>query len=204
MALGILPAERLLNHLQLEVSQMQLHTRILAVASMTALIATFGAAHPTAALAQGAAPRLDDPTIIAIFDAANSYDMQTGALAFSKGHSRAVRDFGRMLVRDHRSVRTQGRELAKALKVTPTPPRDFALAVAHVAAMKSLRSVRGKAFDRAFLQHEVDYHNAVIDAVTKTLLPAIQNARLKDLVTKVAPAFVAHRDRAQHLLDELK
>jgi putative membrane protein len=44
----------------------------------------------------------------------------------------------------------------------------------------------------------------VIDAMTKTLLPAIQNAQLKDLVTKVAPAFVAHRDRAQSLLDHLK
>jgi putative membrane protein len=67
-----------------------------------------------------------------------------------------------------------------------------------------LRALNGQAFDRAFLQHEVDFHNAVIDAVTSTLLPAIQNAQVKDLVTKVAPAFVAHRDRAQSLLNELK
>jgi putative membrane protein len=68
--------------------------------------------------------------------------------------------------------------------------------------MRSLRNARGRAFDRAFLQHEVDFHNAVIDAVTNTLLPAIQNAQVKDLVTKVAPAFVAHRDKAQSLLKE--
>ena len=116
----------------------------------------------------------------------------------------AVRDFGRMLVRDHQNVRAQGRELAKSLNVTPTLPRDFALAKAHVAAMRSLRAARGKAFDRAFLQHEVDFHNAVIDAISKTLLPAIQNVRVKDLVTKVAPAFGAHRDRAQMLLDGLR
>ena len=70
--------------------------------------------------------------------------------------------------------------------------------------MTQLSSLSGAAFDRAFLQHEVGFHNAVIDAVTKTLLPAIQNAQLKDLVTKIAPAFVAHRDRAQMLLDHLK
>jgi putative membrane protein len=70
--------------------------------------------------------------------------------------------------------------------------------------MRSLRGLKGRAFDRAFLKHEIDYHNAVIDAVTNTLLPAIQNAQLKDLVTKVAPAFVAHRDRAQNLLDKQK
>jgi len=183
---------------------MQLHTRVLTAASVATLIAVLGSARPTTAFAQGSAPKLDDPTIVAIFDAANTYDMQTGALAVSKGHSRAVRDFGKMLVRDHRSVRAQGRQLAKSLKVTPTPPKDFALAKAHIAAMKSLRAAKGKAFDRAFLQHEVDFHNAVIDAVTNTLLPAIQNAQVKDLVTKVAPAFVAHRDRAQSLLDGLK
>jgi putative membrane protein len=183
---------------------MHLPTRILAAVSVLAVVAVAGPAHPYTVLAQGTAAKLDDPTIVAIVDAANTYDMETGSLAVRKGHSKAVRDFGAMLVRDHRNVRVQDRALAKSLKVTPTPPRDFALARAHVAAMKSLRAAKGKAFDRAFLQHEVDFHNAVIDAVTNTLLPAIQNAQLKDLVTKVAPAFVAHRDRAQSLLNGLK
>jgi putative membrane protein len=153
-------------------------------------------------VAAQASAKLDDPTIVAIFDAANTYDIETGSLAVKKGNTQAVRDFGKMLVRDHRNVRTQGRDLAKSLKVTPTRPKDFALAKAHVKAMRSLKKERGKAFDRAFLQHEVDFHNAVIDAVTTALLPAIQNAQLKDLVTKVAPAFVAHRDAAQKLLNQ--
>jgi len=89
-------------------------------------------------------------------------------------------------------------------KVTPTPARDFPLAKAHVAAIRNLRGLHGSAFDRAFLKHEVDFHNAVIDAVTNTLLPATQNAQVKDLETKVAPAFVAHRDLAQRLLNEQK
>lgn len=152
--------------------------------------------------AQTVKPKLDDPTIVAIFDAANTYDIETGSLAASKGRSKAVRDFGAMIARDHRSVRQQGRDLAKSLGVTPTPPKDFALAKTHVEAMKSLRHLKGKAFDRAFLQHEVDFHNAVLDAVTNTLMPALQNAQVKDLVTKVAPAFVAHRDAAQNLLNK--
>jgi putative membrane protein len=148
--------------------------------------------------------KLDDPTIVAIFDAANTYDIETGQLAAKRSRNAEIREFGSMLVRDHRAVRSQGRDLAKSLGVKPTPPKNFALANAHVAAVRKLRGLRGRAFDRAFLQHEVDFHNAVIDAVTKTLLPAIQNAQVKDLVTKVAPAFVAHRDKAQSLLDGLK
>jgi putative membrane protein len=183
---------------------MQLQTRILAAAAMVAFVSGFGLVRPTVTYAQEAASKLDDATIVAIFDAANTYDMETGSLAVSKGQSRTVRDFGGMLLRDHRNVRTQGRELAKSLHVTPTPPKDFALANAHIAAMRSLRAAKGKKFDHAFLQHEVDFHNAVIDAVTKTLLPATQNAQLKDLETKIAPAFVGHRDRAQSLLEGMK
>jgi len=183
---------------------MQLQTRILTAAAIVTLMSGFGLVCPATTYAQAAASKLDDPTIVAIFDAANTYDMETGSLAVRKGHSRAVRDFGAMLVRDHRNVRAQGRDLAKSLHVTPTPPKDFALAKAHVSAMRSLRAAKGKKFDRAFLQHEIDYHNTVIDAITKTLLPATQNAQVKDLETKVAPAFVAHRDRAQSLLDGMK
>jgi putative membrane protein len=183
---------------------MHLHSRALNTASIAVAIACLAATRPTTTFAQATTAKLDDPTIVAIFDAANTYDIETGSIAVTKGHSKAVRDFGAMLVRDHRNVRTQGRNLATSLKVTPTPPRDFALAKAHAAAMASLRSAHGQDFDRVFLQQEIDFHNAVIDAVTTTLLPAIQNAQLKDLVTKVAPAFVAHRDRAQSLLNEIK
>jgi putative membrane protein len=72
----------------------------------------------------------------------------------------------------------------------------------HAAAVKKLNSLSGKDFDKAFLQHEVDFHKAVIDAVTTTLLPALQNQEVKDLVTKVAPAFTAHMQAAQSLLNK--
>src|SRR3954470_12698837 len=175
---------------------------ILTLGALALLAGSLAAPAPSSA--QAAAPKLDDPTIVAIFDAANTYDVETGSLAVKKGSTKEIRDFGAMLVRDHSNVRQQGRDLAKSLGVTPTPPQDFALAKAHADAMKSLGGLNGKAFDRAFLQQEVDFHNAVIDAVTKTLLPAIQNAQVKDLVTKVAPAFVAHRDAAQNLLNKQK
>lgn len=147
---------------------------------------------------------LDDPTIVAIFDVANTYDIETGSTAARKARSKEVREFGRMLARDHEAVRKQGRDLAKRLGVTPTPPKENPLAADHAHATKELRTMKGAAFDREFLEHEVAYHNMVIDAVQKTLMPAIQNADLKALVEKVAPAFVAHRDKAKQLLDTMK
>lgn len=148
--------------------------------------------------------KLDDPTIVAIFDAANTWDIATAGLGAKKGTTKEIRDLGKQFVRDHTAVRQQGRDLAKKLHVTPTPPKDFAMAKDHAAAMKKLNGLKGKAFDRAFLEHEVAYHKAVIDAMNTTLLPALKNQEVKDLVTKVAPAFKAHQDAAQNLLDKQK
>jgi putative membrane protein len=148
-------------------------------------------------------PALDDATIVAIFDAANTADIETGLLAAQRGHSKEVRAFGEMLARDHQQVRQIGRDLAAKLGVTPTPPKDDAAAKAHAQAMASLRGKSGADFDRAFLQHEAAFHKAVIDAVKSTLLPAIQNDELRALVVKVAPAFEAHMLAAQGLERQL-
>ena len=169
-----------------------------------ALLVAAAAASPHIRAAQVRAATLDDATIVAIFDAANTWDIETGKLAEQKGTTKDVREFGAMLVHDHTMVRQQGRDLAKKLGVTPTPPKDFALAKDHADAMKRLRAAKGEEFDRAFLENEVQFHKAVIDAVNQTLMPAIQNQQLKDLVTRVAPAFQAHMQAAQQKLDALK
>jgi putative membrane protein len=146
---------------------------------------------------------LDDPTIVAIFDAANTWDIECSTIAEKKATTKDIRELATMFVHDHSAVRQQGRDLAKKLNVTPTPPKDFALAASHADAMKKLNATSGKDFDRAYLENEVAYHKAVIDAINGTLMPATQNAEVKDLETKVAPAFEAHMMAAQRLLDGL-
>ena len=151
---------------------------------------TLPAAAPAA---RAQASGLDDPTIVAIFDAANTWDIETSQLAIKKSHNAEVRRFATMMVNDHGAARQLGRDLAHKLNVTPTPPgKDFALAKDHVSTMKTLRAAKGKAFDQAYIDHEVSYHQAVIDAVTTQLLPATKNTELRALEVKVAPNFQAH------------
>jgi putative membrane protein len=149
--------------------------------------------------AQAPAPVLDDPTIVAIFDNANTADIETGKLAAERGQSDEVRQFGAMLARDHEMVRQQGRDLAKKLGVTPTAPAGDHSARDQATLLRRLKALRGAEFDRAFLEHEVDFHRDVIAAIETTLLPAIRNGDLKALVVKVAPAFQAHMEMAQNL-----
>lgn len=188
-------------------------TAVLAASISLAIVATAAARrsdpapmpadHAMSAPAATPAASLDDATIVAIFDAANTADMETGALAAKRGQSKEVREFGAMLADVHRLVRQQGRDLATKLSVAPTPPADDASARAHAQAMASLRAASDAEFDRAFLRHEVAFHKAVIDAVTTTLLPAIDNAELRKLVTDVAPAFQAHMLAAAKMEQQL-
>lgn len=167
--------------------------------TLARLIGAILLAGPVGAPAPVVAQKLDDATIVAIFDAANTADVETAGLAAKHSQNREVRELGAMFVRDHGTVRQQGRDLAKKLGVTPTPPASDQSAKDHAAAMAALSAKKGVDFDRAFLAHEVAYHAAVIDAVTKTLLPAIGNAELKAFVVKIAPAFQAHLLAAQNL-----
>jgi putative membrane protein len=159
----------------------------------------FGGTLSTLGAQQDKVPALDDATIVAIFDNANTFDIATGKLAAQQGQSTEVREFGAMLARDHAMARQQGRDLAQKLGVTPTPPAGDHSAQDQAATLHRLSALKGAAFDRAFLQHESTFHSDVIAAIKSTLLPAIQNEELKALVVKVAPAFQAHLDMAENL-----
>jgi putative membrane protein len=146
---------------------------------------------------------LDDPTIVAIFDAANTYDIEAAQLALQKSHTESVRKLAQQFAVDHKNLRQQGRDLAKKLGVKPTPPAQSDLAKEHAEAMRMLRGKSGGDFDRAYAEHEVKFHETVIDAVTGTLLPAISNAELKAFVQKTAPAFQGHLAMAKQLVSQL-
>jgi putative membrane protein len=139
-----------------------------------------------------AAGALDDATILAIFDQANTADIVTGRLGAKYGASEEVRALGKMVATDHVAVQQMGRDLAKKLKLMPTPP-DNDTSVADCALVVALlRSKTGADFDKAYLQYEVTFHQSVVDAVKGTLLPAIKNDELRNLMNTVLPGFEHH------------
>jgi putative membrane protein len=148
--------------------------------------------------------QLDDASVVAIFDAANTFDIEAGQLARKRSSDKATLALARHFIRDHKAVRKQGRDLAAKLGVSPTPPADFALARDHAAAMADLKSKSGAEFDRAYAAHEVAFHQAVIDALNSTLIPAIETPELKAFVQKGAPAFQGHLASAQALARKLE
>jgi putative membrane protein len=173
-----------------------------AVLSSIAIVAA-AATHASARGEIPAVPQLDDAAIVAIFDLANTADIESGTLGAQRAQNKEVRDYGTMLAQVHTEVRQKGRDLAKKLGVTPALPADNTMGKDHAAAMARLGKLSGAEFDRAFLAHEEAFHKAVLDAVKGTLLPAIKNQELKHFVASLGPAFEAHRVMAEHLAQKL-
>jgi putative membrane protein len=152
----------------------------------------------TAAWAQGAGPT--DPQIAAIVVTANQVDVDAGNLALKHAQSRQVKEFAQLMVTDHSGVNKSAAELVQRLHVTPEQsPTSESLRSGGNANLAALQKVSGAAFDKNYIDHEVAYHQAVLDAIDKTLIPGARNADLKALLVKVRPAFVAHLEMAKQI-----
>ncbi len=160
----------------------------------------------TSAMSAGApaAGTWTDANIVALLDEANAGDSTAGAVAATKGTAAAVRDFGKRMMRDHHQLRAQGEALAKKLKITPAAPSDDPVTPAGQKEMDTLNSTaKGKDFDRAYIDAEVDIHKAVLDIATKAASQT-QTAELKNLIQKAAPVIKGHLDRVESIQKTLK
>jgi putative membrane protein len=164
-------------------------------------LASLVLAAPALVLAQGGPT---DPQIAAIVVTANQVDVDAGKLAKGKTHSKEVKAFAQQMITDHTAVNQQAGALVKKLGVKPeSNPTSQSLKKGGDENMAALKKLKGKEFDKAYVAHEVAYHQQVLDAIDKVLIPSAQNAELKALIEKVRPAIASHLEHAKHLQMEL-
>src|SRR5512138_3276579 len=119
------------------------------------------------------AQSINDAQIAAIVVTANQVDIDAGQLAESKGSNAEVKAFGKQMVTDHSGVNKQAKDLVTKLGVKPEDnPTAESLKKEGEENLKNLRQLKGSAFDKAYADHEVAYHQQVIDALDKTLIPS--------------------------------
>jgi len=131
---------------------------------------------------------------------ANQVDIDAGTVAEERGKSAEVKQFGRQMVAAHTGVNKQAVELVTRLKVTPQDnATSQSLKAGGDANVAHLKTLNGDQFDREYVDHEVAYHQQVLDAIDKTLIPGAKNADLKALLVAVRPAIAAHLEHAKML-----
>jgi putative membrane protein len=167
---------------------------LLPLALSTALHAQASAPAP----APAPVPDLSDPEVAHVAVTANSIDVELARFAQTRTHNAEVRQFASTMITDHTAVNAQAAELAGRLGVTPADNAVSQSLVSGAAqARTGLEPLRGAAFDRAYIDREVAYHQAVLDALDGLLIPTSSNADLRQLLVDVRPAIAAHLDHAK-------
>ena len=146
-----------------------------------------------------------DPQIADIAYTAGQIDIEQAIDALKRTHTKAVRAYAEEMIRDHLAVNNKVLALLDKLKVTPED-NDTSKTMYREASLKreELRALSGTAFDKAYADNEVAYHEAVNGALESTLIPAAQNAQLKSLLETGLKLFKEHQKHAEKLVDELK
>ena|SRR5665213_2268093 len=171
------------------------------LAKLTTAIAAF-CLISGAALAQA---KLTDPQIAHIAYTAGQLDIQAAKQALAKSKNKDVRAFADDMVRDHTAVNKQALALVKKLKVTPEDnSTSQALTKQATAKRAELAKLKGKAFDKAYVDNEVAYHKAVDSALETQLIPSASNAELKSLLETGLKIFQGHEQHAEHVAADLK
>ena len=141
-----------------------------------------------------------DPQIANIVVTANQVDIDAGKLAVGKSHRKDVREFAQRVITDHSGVNKSAVDLVTKLHVVPEDNHiSEHLKMDGDQNLATLKTLRGNAFDKAYVDHEVEYHQHVLDAINQVLIPNASNAELKALLVQVEPAFVAHLEHAKRI-----
>lgn len=170
--------------------------RPIALVAASALVAAFSTV--SAEAQEAAAP--NDAQIAQIVLTANTVDVDAGKLAVKKTDKAEVKAFAETMIRDHSAVNEKVTALAKKLGVTPEKSdTSESLKENGAKELEKLKKLDGAEFDKAYVDNEVGYHEAVIDVIEKTLIPNTKNAELKALLESGLPIFVSHLEHAKML-----
>jgi putative membrane protein len=122
---------------------------------------------------------------------ANTAEIQLAQLVSRKASSSQVKQIARKLATDHSRNQQELQALAQKLNLSLTPAQGGG--VADSTEMPAdLQSKSGADFDKAFIQHEIEDHQANIDKIRNQMLPAAQDQQVKAYLQKTVTAMEGH------------
>lgn len=144
------------------------------------------------------APQFNDAQIAHIVVIADQIDVDYGKVALEKSKNEEVIHFAQSMVSDHEQIIKSATELVEKLGVTPEDnDLSKSLLEGQQTILEQFKGLEGAEFDKAYIDNEVAYHEAVIGAVKEILIPSAQNQELKQALTDVMPLLEHHLEMAK-------
>ena len=145
---------------------------------------------------------LDDSFILGVRANVDQEEIETARWATTHASAKPVRDFAQSLLRGHSNAQNAAMVLAYNLKVDLKVPGDTDLAIRRRSddAQKSLRTLKGASFDRAFLTAIRDEHISEIEKVNNWYASIAASDSVKAYLHDIMPTLVKHQQTAERLL----
>ena len=156
---------------------------------------------PAAEPAPPAPPPLTDAEIAAVTKAANDGEIEHGKLAKTMAKDKKVKDFAAMMVKDHTAANKRQAALIKKAKIeakeNEMSTRLATDAQSRVETLKGLE--KGAAFEKAYIDAQVEMHTTVLTAIDTQMMPGVQNPDLKAELTTMRTAVEGHLNMAKEI-----
>ncbi len=147
---------------------------------------------------------LTDGEIVQVTSTANNGEIEMATLATKNATSADVKGFAAMMITQHRDMETKGKALAAKAKITPADNDAATSLKSDVASVvSSLKTQKGKDFDKAYIESQVKAHRDVLNLFDNKLLPNAQNGELKTLLTDARSHVAAHLAKAEEIQTKL-
>ena len=144
-----------------------------------------------------------DANVVDVLTVANQGEVDYSQIGVDKATNASVKEFARMMVKDHGTMLTAVKDLATRLNVTPAA-NDKAndLKEETTKDINDLNAKTGKEFDEEFMAEQIDMHQETLDLLTD-LDGRTTNADLKAAIAEAKPKVQAHLDQAKAIKDKL-
>lgn len=134
---------------------------------------------------------------------ANEGEIQQGQAAASRASSSDVRAFAQMMVTDHTNALNAARDTFSRAGVTPADNATTqCLRENSRGTITNLATYNGAAFDRAYMQAQVDLHQWLLTALDTSLIPSTRG-ETRTLLETQRTSVATHLEHARRILGTL-
>ncbi|MEX2178906.1 MAG: DUF4142 domain-containing protein [Gemmatimonadaceae bacterium] len=153
-------------------------------------------------IAGTAAASLNEHRTLGLLEHSHAADSAMGALGAQHGSTLEIKEFGRMMMREHIALRREAAAVARGLNIASEPPRVAPARAPDLMREALLATPLGGGWDRAYVEYALAAHEASMENTARALA-ATQDSAVKEYIRQSVPILQKHADKARSLRQSL-
>jgi putative membrane protein len=142
---------------------------------------------------------LTDAQLAAVLQAINTGEIQQAQLAESRAQSPEVKRLAQHMMTAHQNIQAKGQAMLSRLQITPSDNAvSQQIQTDAQNDLSSLQSMRGREFDRDYVQGQIKAHNQAIEMIDR-MIPTAKSPEFKTELMNLRPKLQAHLQEAERV-----